>query len=261
MFAFALWDARRARLILARDRTGKKPLFYASLDGRLAFGSEIKSLRACPWLELRPNASRLPELLTFGYIPNPETGSEGVFQVPPASTVVFDRDGLHPPRRYWSPLPSGNTGSPSNVETQIADLLRAAVRRRLVSDVPLGAMLSGGIDSSLVVGLMCEVSPEPISTFTIGFPEDASFDERSHARVVADHFRTRHVEFEVEMDAVGLLDRLIWHHDQPFADSSAVPTFVVSKLAREHVTVALNGDGGDEVFGGYDRFVAAAISG
>jgi asparagine synthase (glutamine-hydrolysing) len=137
--------------------------------------------------------------------------------------------------------------------------LSAAVERRLISDVPLGAFLSGGIDSSLVVGLMARASSERVRTFAIGFPDEPSFDERSHARAVADHYGTHHTEFAVRADAVALLDRLLWHHDQPFADSSAIPTYLVSQLAREHVTVVLTGDGGDEVFGGYERFAAARL--
>lgn len=261
MFALALWDAQAGKLLLARDRTGKKPLFWSTAGGRLAFGSEIKSLLACPWIEPEPDWACLPELLVFGYVPHPGTMYRGIRQVPPASVLVYDRRGVQPPQPYWDPLPSDPQLRPGpKVYEQIAELMRAATRRRLVSDVPLGAFLSGGIDSSLVVGLMSEAATDPVHTFSIGFPEDPSFDERTHARRVATHFDTRHTEFAVEIDAAALIDRLIWHHDQPFADSSAIPTYLVSQLAREHVTVVLNGDGGDEVFGGYERFTAAALS-
>ena len=260
MFALALWDARKARLLLARDRVGKKPLFYANLGDRIVFASELKSLLLCPWVPRRLDVERLPHYLTFGYVPNPNTFYEQIRQVPPASLVAFERDGLSGPHEYWDPLPRQPDLPARDAASTVAELLRAATRRRMVSDVPLGALLSGGIDSSIVVGLMSEVSGEPVHTFSIGFPDEPTFDERAPARRVADHFGTRHTEFAVQLDAVALMDRLLWHHDQPYADSSAIPTYIVSRLAREHVTVVLNGDGGDEVFGGYDRFVAAALS-
>jgi asparagine synthase (glutamine-hydrolysing) len=260
MFAIALWDARKARLLLARDRVGKKPLFYAHLADRIVFASELKSLLLCPWFPRSMDVERLPEYLTFGYVPSPHTLYEKIRQVPPAAVVAFDREGISVPREYWDPLPTQPDIRARDAESRVAELLRAATRRRMVSDVPLGALLSGGIDSSIVVGLMSEASAEPIHTFSVGFPDEPTFDERAPARRVADHFGTRHTEFAVQLDAVALMDRLLWHHDQPFADSSAIPTYIVSRLAREHVTVVLNGDGGDEVFGGYDRFVAAALS-
>jgi asparagine synthase (glutamine-hydrolysing) len=261
MFAVAIWDGRSGRLILARDRTGKKPLFYWS-DGRdLAFGSEIKAILAAPGVPRTVDDSRIAEFLTFGYVPNPATLHTGISQVPPASIVTVTADGVHPPRRYWSVLehrsPRAEHG---DLHADVRRLLEEATLRRMVADVPLGALLSGGIDSSLVVALMQRHASEPVHTFAIGFSDDASFDERSYARQVADHLGTRHTEFAVELDAVKLMDRLLWHHDQPYMDSSAIPTFVVCEMARRHVTVALNGDGGDEVFGGYDRFRAAALS-
>lgn len=261
MFALALWDASAGRLLLARDRSGKKPLFYSVGSGRLTFGSEIKALLAAPWIDARPDMSRLGEFLTYGYVPHPATFYEGIVQVPPACTLTFDGTDLRGPTPYWSALPQSPRRRRSKaLDVEIAERLRTATQRRMISDVPLGALLSGGIDSSLVVGLMTEATSEPIHTFSIGFPDDPSFDERAPARRVAEHFGTRHTEFAVQLDAVALLDRLVWHHDGPFHDSSAIPTYVVSRLAREHVTVVLNGDGGDEVFGGYDRFRAARIS-
>lgn len=261
MFALALWDARTARLLLARDRTGKKPLFYSTAAKRLTFGSEIKAVTACPWVGRELDAGRLGEYLTFGYVPHPHTLYRDVKQVPPGSLVTCGPEGLSEPRPYWDPLPKApSVHWGSRPRAHVAELLRGATRRRMVSDVPLGALLSGGIDSSIVVALMAEAATEPIHTFSIGFPEEPSFDERGAARLVADHFATRHTEFAVELDAVSLMDRLLWHHDQPYADSSAIPTYVVSRLAREHVKVVLNGDGGDEVFGGYDRFRAAALA-
>jgi asparagine synthase (glutamine-hydrolysing) len=261
MFALAVWDARVGTLLLARDRTGKKPLFFCADGGRLTFGSEIKALLACPWVDAAPELGNLAEFLAFGYVPNPRTLYKGIEQVPPASTLVYGPDGARRSRRYWDvapPVAGPGHGRPDL--NHIAQLLTHATERRLVSDVPLGALLSGGIDSSLVVGLMSRAAAEPVRTFAVGFADASSFDERSYARIVADRFATRHTEFVVRPDAVALLDRLLWHHDQPFADSSAIPTYLVCQLAREHVTVVLNGDGGDELFGGYDRFVAAALA-
>jgi asparagine synthase (glutamine-hydrolysing) len=258
MFAIAVWDARHGKLLLARDRSGKKPLFYCLQEGRLTFGSEIKALLACPWVPAEPDLSRVPEYLTFGYVPNPRTLYSHIRQVPPASLLVYDRDGASGPRRYWDARPAAALSRPD--ASKIACLLEDATSRRMIADVPLGALLSGGVDSSLVVALMSKTSSEPVRTFSVGFPEDASFDERSYARIVAERFRTKHTEYVVRPDAIALLDRLLWQHDQPFGDSSAIPTYLVCKLAREHVTVVLNGDGGDEVFGGYDRFVAAALA-
>src|SRR4051812_7787103 len=259
MFALAVWDARYGRLLLARDRTGKKPLFYSVQDGRISFASEIKALLACPWIDAGAEMGNVAELLTFGYVPNPRTLYKGIHQVPPAGVLVYGGDGVEVERRYWDALPpqAGQGAGPD--PGRIAQLLAAATERRMIADVPLGALLSGGIDSSLVVGLMSRASSEPVRTFSVGFADD-SFDERSYAKLVAERFGTQHTEYVVKPDAVALLDRLLWHHDQPFADSSAIPTYLVCQLAREHVTVVLNGDGGDEVFGGYDRFRAAALA-
>jgi asparagine synthase (glutamine-hydrolysing) len=264
MFAFALWDGRRQRLILARDRSGKKPLFYTFDGARLTFASEIKALLACPWVERRIAAEHVPELLTFGYVPTPRTLYHGIFQVPPASYVVVDRDGLKGPLWYWqltfSPESNGHGPSAAQAAQRVRELLTQAVQRRLISDVPLGALLSGGLDSSIVVGLMSQLMHEPVRTFTIGMADDPSFDERPYAELAARHFKTDHTAFVVKTDAIALMERLIWHHDQPYGDSSAIPTYLVSKLARQQVTVVLNGDGGDEVFGGYDRFLGALVA-
>lgn len=263
MFALAFWDARRRTLLLARDRTGKKPLFYVVDAGcRLTFGSEIKALAVCPWVALEPDWGQLASFLTFGYVPDPATAYVGIEQVPPGSVVEFaPADGRPRVRRYWSALPAGPRLAPDAVtRAQIRELLGTSVRRRMVSDVPLGALLSGGIDSSLITALMTQHADRQVETFAVGFPDDSSFDERGHARAVADHLGTRHTEFAVRADAVALLDRLVWLHDGPFADSSAVPTYLVCAAARTRVTVVLTGDGGDEVFAGYQRFAAAALS-
>jgi asparagine synthase (glutamine-hydrolysing) len=264
MFAFALWDARRSRLLLARDRTGKKPLFY-TFDGiRLTFASEIKAILACPWVEHRIATGLIPELLTFGYVHAPRTLYEGILQVPPASYVVLDHQGLMEPRRYWHlTFSSGSNGrgfSVSAAARRLRALLTEAVARRLISDVSLGAMLSGGLDSSIVVGLMSQLLKEPVRTFTIGWADDLSFDERPYAAIAARHFKTDHTEFVVKADAIALMESLLWHHDQPYGDSSAIPSYLVSRLAKQQVTVVLNGDGGDEVFAGYDRFLGALVA-
>lgn len=263
MFALAIWDASRERLILARDRTGKKPLFYAATKHGLAFASELSALVACPWVPSEIDPQAVPLYLTYGYVPAPNTMYRGVLEVPPASTVVYDAGGVRAPLEYWSALPAGGVQDlepTREVLDEIARLLDAATARRMVADVPLGALLSGGIDSSLVVGLMARHTSSPIHTFAIGFPEQAELDERAHARRIADRFNTIHTDFAVKLDAVRLIDTLVWHHGQPFSDSSAIPTYVVSELARRHVTVVLNGDGGDEVFGGYERFKAIALT-
>lgn len=263
MFALAIWDARSRHVLLARDRTGKKPLFYSTSGRRLTFGSEAKAVVAAPWVTREIAADRLAEFLTFGYVAAPNTLLASVRQVPPGCVVVYDRRGLGDPQEYWDPQPrgGGRAASTREVVSSLPALLESAVRRRMVADVPVGALLSGGIDSSLIVALMTRLSDEPIKTFSIGFSDDSSFDERPWARMVADRFGTDHTERVVEIDAVGLLDRLLWHHDLPFADSSAIPTYLVCAVARQDVTVVLTGDGGDEVFGGYERFTAARIAG
>jgi asparagine synthase (glutamine-hydrolysing) len=261
MFAFALWDERRRRLLLARDRAGKKPLYYAWDGQRFTFASEIKALRACPWVESEIAWERVPQFLALGYVPWPNTMYRQIAEVPPASTMAIDGDGPGEPRSYWN-LRFGS-GDQIRISFQeaasvVRDLLRNAVKRRLVSDVPLGILLSGGIDSS---GVMALVDPNtPIRTFTVGVEGDASYDERRFARAVAGRFQREHTEIEIRADAAELLEQLVWHLDQPLSDSSVVPTYLIARAASEHVTVALTGDGGDEVFGGYERFAAALLA-
>jgi asparagine synthase (glutamine-hydrolysing) len=260
MFALALWDARVGRLLLARDRTGKKPLFYCEAGSTLVFASEIKAIARAPWVRLEPALERIPAFLVHGYVPWPETFYRSVRQVPPGAVVTYDaRAGALAVRDYWAPplRPTGDRPAPGAIA---AELDRATIDR-MVADVPLGAFLSGGIDSSVVVALMARASSEPVRTFSAGFPDERSFDERPWAEQVARHLGTQHTSFAVRADAVALLDRLIWMHDGPFGDSSAIPTYLISKLAAEHVRVVLSGDGGDEVFAGYDRFAAARLAG
>jgi asparagine synthase (glutamine-hydrolysing) len=263
MFAFALWDSRRKRLLLARDRSGKKPLFYHDGPRVFAFASEAKALLAHPDVPHERDPSSIPLFLTFGYVPTPRTFYRGIRTLPPAHYLVVTEQGSEGPTPYWSLRfedgPLGGEREPEAEETFRA-LLERAVTRRLVADVPLGAFLSGGLDSSTVVALMARAASGRVRTFTIGFAGGEEYDETAHARVVANHFGTDHTEFVVEPKALELIDRLVWHHDGPFGDSSAIPTYLLSELTRSRVTVALNGDGGDEVFAGYLRFFGGALS-
>ncbi len=263
MFAFAVWDERRRRLLLGRDRLGKKPLYYWADGRRLVFGSEIKAVLAHPAVPAELDADAIPAYLTFGYVPTPATFYRGVHSVPPGHVLVAGEGDGPRLERYWEPQAAG-TGGVATLDLSLDEAgaealmhLEAAVERRLVADVPLGAFLSGGVDSSAVVGLMAQLQSRPVQTFTIGFEDSEGFDERPFARMVAERFQTDHVEFVVKPDAIDLVERLVWHHDQPFGDSSAVPTYLLSELTRGHVTVALSGDGGDEAFAGYERFAAA----
>ena len=269
MFALALWDGRRGRLLLARDRFGQKPL-YCYHDRRIfAFASEIKALLAHPDV---PRVSRfttgdagaLSEYLSYGYIPAPMTAFHGIRALPPATILTIDQAGKLSQKRYWELPPLAGNVVNARVESYIGELrekLDEAVKLRLMSDVPLGAFLSGGLDSSLIVALMRRHSQGAVKTFSIGFEGDDSFDETAYAERVAQHLGTEHQSFRVQPQALELLADLVWHHDQPFADSSAIPTYLVSKLTREQVTVALTGDGGDELFAGYERFRAAQLFG
>ena len=263
MFGFAVWDERHRRLVVGRDRLGKKPLYYWAADGLVVFGSEIKAVLAHPSVPNRLAADAIPAYLTFGYVPTPRTFYDGIVSLPPGHVLVVEQDGSHRVEPYWRP-PVPDVCHHVDVSLpeaalQVRSRLKAAVERRMVSDVPLGAFLSGGVDSSTVVGLMAEISPHPVKTFTIGFDDQDGFDERPYAAAIARRFATDHVEFVVQPDAIELVERLVWHHDQPFGDSSAIPTFLLSELTRKHVTVALCGDGGDELYAGYERFTAGVL--
>jgi asparagine synthase (glutamine-hydrolysing) len=266
MFAFAVWDERRRRLVLGRDRVGKKPLYYWFCGGRLVFGTEIKAVLADPAVPRRLDESAIPAYLTFGYVPTPRTFFDGIRSVPPGCVLTLEPGGEPTVERYWEPELVGENGttrlerSLDGAAREVRSLLTAAVERRLISDVPLGAFLSGGIDSSAVVGIMASLSGRPVQTFTVGFDDSDGFDERPYAAMVARRHRTDHHEFVVHPDAVDLVERLVWHHDQPFGDSSAIPTFLLSEMTRGHVTVALSGDGGDELFAGYERFAAGLVA-
>jgi asparagine synthase (glutamine-hydrolysing) len=265
MFAFAVSDDVRKRLVLGRDRVGKKPLYYWSDGTRVVFGSELKSVLAHPDVPRRLDRGALLPYLTFGYVPTPRTFFEGIHSVPPGHVLVAEAGSPPQLHQYWAPpLPGVDGSRPLHLSlAEAAGHLRAtltsAVRRRLVADVPIGAFLSGGVDSSAVVATMAELLDHPVRTFTIGFEDRDGFDERRYARLVAERFGTDHVEFVVQPDAVDLVERLVHHYDEPFGDASAVPTYLLSELTRKHVTVALCGDGSDELFGGYERFSAALL--
>jgi len=259
MFALSLWDERRKRLILARDRFGKKPLYYYNDGRRLLFGSELKALLADPSVPRELNLEALSTYLALGYVPCPATIFKNIHKLPPASHMVVERSDegrvrLRGPQRYWNLKyrPDAKL-TEGDCVARIRELVRDAVRIRMFSDVPLGAFLSGGVDSSTVVAAMAGVSQQPVETFSIGF-DQSSFDELPYAEQVAKQFGTRHHTFQCTPDALEVLPTLVHHFDEPFADSSAIPTYYVSKIARQQVTVALSGDGGDEVFAGYTRY-------
>jgi asparagine synthase (glutamine-hydrolysing) len=260
MFAYAIWDARRRLIFLARDRFGKKPLYYAVLPQGLYFGSELKCLRVAGVpADIDADAVRL--FFQFTYIPEPLSCFRAVRKLPAGSWLTYDADGTVRQGRYWQ-FPRPVAEIPANFSAdQMCDRLREkfyeSVRIRLIADVPLGAFLSGGIDSSSVVASMARASSEPVRTFSIGF-EESAFNELEYASMVAREYHTEHHEIVVRPDAVDLVSRLVRHFDEPFGDSSAIPTFIVSEFAARYVKVALSGDGGDELFAGYDRFQALA---
>jgi asparagine synthase (glutamine-hydrolysing) len=263
MFALAIWDRRSQRLILARDRLGKKPLYYAPTATAFLFGSEIKAVLAWPGLPRAADLSAIDSYLTFGYVPAPQTAFDGVRKLPAAHYLVIEAlpDGrLGEPElvRYWrlpGPRRAPRHRRAAELRRELVAELEEAVRLRLISDVPLGAFLSGGVDSSAVVATMARVGGGRVKTFSIGFSAK-EYDETRYARMVAERYATDHEEFIVEPDAIAVLPQLIWHYGEPFADPSAIPTYYVSQMARRKVTVALNGDGGDECFLGYPRYKA-----
>jgi asparagine synthase (glutamine-hydrolysing) len=259
MFAFGIWDTRARRLLLARDRAGKKPLFYAQHGERFLFASEMKALFAAGVpLEIEP--AGVVGYLAYGYAPPPGTLYRAVNELKPAHRLIVERGRVPRTERYWSFDFRQREPPPGEAEaaTRIRQLMTDAVRKRMVADVPVGAFLSGGLDSTIVVGLMAQLGPK-VRTFSIGFEGDPRHDETKFARLAARRYQTDHTEFHVRPSDFDLIEKLIWHHDGPFGDSSAIPTYVVSRLTREKVTVALNGDGGDELFAGYLRFLGATV--
>ncbi len=259
MFAFAIWDGRYNTLFLARDRFGQKPLVYAETSRGITFASEIKAVLQDEAVSDSIDDGALHDYLTYGYVPSPKTIYKNIRKLPPGSTMIW-KDGRSSVDRYWTlDYTSKLNISEDDAAEGVAEHLRDATKVRLMSDVPLGAFLSGGVDSSAIVAYMAESTSKPVKTFTIGF-EDQSFDETPIARRVAKLFDTEHHEFIVTPSVLTLLPEIVWAYGEPYADSSALPTYYVSKITREHVTVALNGDGGDEMFAGYERYVAAGLS-
>jgi asparagine synthase (glutamine-hydrolysing) len=260
MFAFALWDRRRRRLVVARDRIGKKPLFYSQRGDTLWFGSEAKAILQDPAVGRDVDLDAIDSFLHFQYVPHPLSAFASVRKLPPAHTLVWE-DGNIQLQRYWrlSYEPRSDAESEEAAHELIRDRLLEATRLRMRSDVPLGAFLSGGVDSSAVVAAMAKQSAEPVKTFSIGFGVE-SYDETRYAREVAELYETEHHELRVEPKAMEVLPRLVWHYGEPFADSSAIPSFYLAEMTRRHVTVALNGDGGDESFAGYNRYLGAGVA-
>jgi len=266
MFAFALWDKRTERLFLFRDRVGVKPLYYTRLpDGALVFGSELKAILVHPGVHRQVDPAALDLYLTLEYVPAPLSMFKGIFKLPAGHYLVYDRGRIeiHP---YWDVLAAGDAGdgggrssSPADLQDELYSLLRESVKLRLVSDVPIGAFLSGGVDSSTIVGLMRELGADPLRTFSIGF-KDRTYNELAHARRIAERFETAHEELILEPRALELTEKLVRHLDEPLGDFSIFPTYLVSEMARRHVTVALSGDGGDELFAGYEHYQAQKIA-
>ena len=260
MFAFALWDGPRERLVLARDRLGKKPLVWTRLpDGTLAFASELKALLRLPGVPRDVDLRAIDEYLSFQYVRGDQTGLRGIRRLPPGHVLVAEGAGERI-ERYWTASPAAlSPRSDAEWLELVRETVREAVELRLAADVPLGALLSGGIDSSVVVALIAQASSRPVRTFTVGF-DDARYDEREYARAVAQRYGTVHEELAIETDVAETLPRLAAAFDEPLGDEAAFPTFLISEQARRHVTVALTGDGGDESFAGYERYAAHRLA-
>jgi asparagine synthase (glutamine-hydrolysing) len=263
MFGLAVWDARRQRLVLARDRLGIKPLYYTDIGGELVFGSEIKSIIQHPGVEVRPNLTALGQFLALKYVPSPATMFEGIHALPPGHLLACDRDGIKV-ERYWDLSFRRDAGPSSEEEAaeRLEELLVDAVRSHLVSDVPFGAFLSGGIDSSTVVALMSQMLDSPVRTFAVGFEGDGQFvSELPYARLVAERWGTDHHEVLIGAnDFIDRLEKVVWHLDQPIADEASLPNYMVSELAARHVKMILSGEGGDELFAGYARYSFERLS-
>jgi len=259
MFAFAIWDEKKERLFLVRDRLGKKPLFYSFKNGDLTFASELIALLQDSAVKRDVDFKSIDDFLNYGYIPAPFTIFKDIKKLEPAHFLVCEKGEIKIDR-YWKLDYSEKINlKEEEYGERVSDLLKESTRIRLVSDVPLGAFLSGGIDSSAIVAMMAQVMDRPVKTFSIGF-EDKSFDETGFARIISKRFNTEHREFTVKPDALEVLPELIRHFGEPYGDSSAIPTYYLSRLTRQYVTVALNGDGGDESFAGYERYVAMKMA-
>lgn len=253
MFAFAIWDKNKQELFLARDRVGKKPLKYYSDSEKLVFASELKAILTNSDVKKEVDLEAVDEYLTYQYVPHPKTGFKNIWKLEPGHFMIV-KNGKINKQKYWDlDFSKKEQHSESEWKHLIENKLAETVKMRLISDVPLGAHLSGGIDSSVVVALMAKSMHEPVKTFSIGFKE-SDYNELPYAKMVADRYKTNHQEFIVEPNAIEILPKLAYHYEEPYADSSALPTWYLSELTRKHVTVALNGDGGDENFAGYSRY-------
>ena len=254
MFSFAIWDANKKRLFAARDRLGKKPFYYSKTSASFLFGSEIKAITSDAGISVSPNFSAIDCYLSWQYVPSPQTAFENIHKLPPGHWLTCDSGGTIQTGCYWEPSAPDLLEQP---EGELIDLmmhkLRESVKLRMVADVPIGAFLSGGIDSGMVVALMAMESTRAVKTFSIGF-EEASHNELPYAKLVAERYGTEHHELVLKPNISDILPLLVRHYNEPFADSSAIPTYYVSRLARQHVTVALSGDGGDECFAGYGHY-------
>jgi asparagine synthase (glutamine-hydrolysing) len=254
MFAFAIWDASHKRLFAARDRLGKKPFYYHADKDKFLFSSEMKSILAEPEIAREIDFGAVNKYFSYGYIPAPDTIFKGIRKLRPGHFLILENEKVTV-TEYWDVRysESGDCKTEDDFADKLQELLQESVRARLISDVPLGAFLSGGLDSSAIVGTMASLTGGPVESFTIGF-EEAGFSELVEARRLAAFFKTNHHEFTVKADAISMLPKLVWHFDEPFGDSSALPTFYVSQMARKGVTVVLSGDGGDEIFAGYNHY-------
>jgi len=253
MFAIAIWDSNERRLFLARDRLGVKPLYYSVIGSKLIFASEIKAILEYP-IQRTVCKEALAKYFALRYVPAPLTIFEGIMKLEPGHYIVVDENGFKK-EKYWELPVVELNGSESYFQETILKMLRESVKRRLVSDVPLGAFLSGGIDSSTVVAIMSELMDEPVKTFSVGFT-GKEYDESGFARIVAEEFGTDHHEIFIDIDDIDILPKIVWYFDEPVADAAAIPTYMLSQLARRKVKVVLTGEGGDEVFAGYERYVA-----
>lgn len=264
MFGFAVWDVRRRRLFIARDRLGIKPLYYTDAHGRLVFGSEIKAILRHPDVEARPSMEALGNFLSLKYVPAPQTLFEGIHALPPGHSLTCDERGVQV-RRYWDlsfPRPANGKLEEEDAAEQLRSLLEESVRIHLMSDVPFGAFLSGGVDSSTIVALMSQFMSEPVKTFSVGFEgEGSEVSELPYARMVAERYETDHHEvFVGPQDLIDKSEKLIWHLDQPIADEAVLANYMVADLASRHVKMVLTGEGGDELFAGYARYSGERLS-
>ena len=251
MFAFALWDSNNKRLFLARDRLGKKPLYYTYFDGKFLFGSEIKSILQCTDVKRAVNLQSMHEFLTLQYVPGPKTMFKDIWKLQPGSTLTLKKGTLKL-KKYWDITVTDKNKDEVFCSKKVLELFKESVKIRMMSEVPIGSYLSGGVDSSAVTAFMSMFSDKPVNTFTVGFGHHT--DEFEYARLIAEKFKTNHKEILMEQKSFNLLPEILWHFDEPIADPAALPTYLISKETKKHATVALVGEGGDEAFAGYEKY-------